>query len=335
MIRVVRSSSLLVLGVLLASLAAGCFDSLVGGRCGAGWAEADGVCVQVGPDGPGSGPDADPDGDAGPDAGPPADGPDAGPLADAGADADAGPVCVEPEVSCPGGCADLQVDPFNCGSCGRVCATGLCAAGVCVGEVPGHVVMIGHDYVASHAASVMVLGNAVNLGVGAPIRVGIYRGTASPAAISGGEQALARARSGSPRAWDVRQLDATLSTLATTDVVVILAQGPDAAASITRGAAWAGPLAGFMGRGGVVVAFEGAAGSSHDLLDAAGLVASTGTVTITGATVTVVGAADAVMTAVPSPYAAVSTSVGFLGVGAGVVADDGAGHPVVVHITSN
>jgi hypothetical protein len=28
-------------------------------------------------------------------------------------------------------CVDLQSDPRNCGSCGNVCASGICSRGVC------------------------------------------------------------------------------------------------------------------------------------------------------------------------------------------------------------
>lgn len=43
------------------------------------------------------------------------------------------PLCEPGESCCGGGCVDLQSDPFHCGLCGRVCPTGTCEEGACVG----------------------------------------------------------------------------------------------------------------------------------------------------------------------------------------------------------
>jgi len=52
-------------------------------------------------------------------------------FAAAGAPAPAPAICGLGQTSCNGFCADLQIDPRNCGQCGFGCATGLCVAGVC------------------------------------------------------------------------------------------------------------------------------------------------------------------------------------------------------------
>ena len=41
-----------------------------------------------------------------------------------------GPTCAPPQSACSGVCTNLTTDPTNCGSCGKVCATGM----VCVNE---------------------------------------------------------------------------------------------------------------------------------------------------------------------------------------------------------
>ena len=87
------------------------------------------------------------------------------------------PSCFAPQTDCDGVCTDLQSDPDNCGTCGDVCASGLCDAGVCIGATVGHVVAIGHDYQASEPAMDRVLADAVGLTTGAYTRIGYWRGT--------------------------------------------------------------------------------------------------------------------------------------------------------------
>jgi hypothetical protein len=54
---------------------------------------------------------------------------------DGSADADAG--CAAPTTLCVDVCVDLQTNPFNCGTCGHFCTTGLvCSMGQCVPNCP-------------------------------------------------------------------------------------------------------------------------------------------------------------------------------------------------------
>ncbi|HMI90205.1 MAG TPA: hypothetical protein VK509_02525, partial [Polyangiales bacterium] len=53
------------------------------------------------------------------------------PIVAAGATAPPPALCGLGQTSCNGFCADLQIDPRNCGQCGFGCASELCVAGVC------------------------------------------------------------------------------------------------------------------------------------------------------------------------------------------------------------
>jgi hypothetical protein len=41
------------------------------------------------------------------------------------------PCCPRGTTCCGSECADTQRDPRNCGSCGNVCASGVCGGGIC------------------------------------------------------------------------------------------------------------------------------------------------------------------------------------------------------------
>ena len=56
-------------------------------------------------------------------------------------------ICEDPLRPCGGSCVNFDTDERNCGRCGNVCRSGLCVDGVCADVVPGHLVVIGHDYV--------------------------------------------------------------------------------------------------------------------------------------------------------------------------------------------
>ncbi|MDQ3366665.1 MAG: hypothetical protein M3680_14670 [Myxococcota bacterium] len=109
--------------LMTAPLLGGCFDSLIGAPCAAGYALVEGRCVAAAelPD-------------AGIDEPPPP--PDAElveelPPTPEGLSPDV-PVCTQPKLTCGGACRDVATDPAHCGACDRPCASGTCSAGQCV-----------------------------------------------------------------------------------------------------------------------------------------------------------------------------------------------------------
>jgi hypothetical protein len=282
--------------IALVIMLTGCFDSLLGSPCKPGYTTRDGVCVvdhatmppdshdPVGPDGP-----APPDGG----------GPDSGPLVDAGPDAtpDA-PTCT----------ADTQVDPLNCGVCGHVCASGICAVGLCVGDPRGHVVAIGHDYASANAPMVRVLGNAAALGEHQDLA--IARWSTPSAAVT---SALASGLTMVGRTSHAVAMPTMPSATAFDgiDVILIDPHTADGASEVATGLAWRPAFAAFLLRGGVVIVLEGAGGTNHQLADGADLFHTTTPIVVTGSHLAVVAGADAVAQQVLSPYFAASTTVAF------------------------
>lgn len=301
--RRLATAGTLVALAALAALAA-CFDSLVGSPCAPGYRVDHGACVA---------------GDLG----------DAGPGSDGGSEL----VCSTPEVACLGACRDLSSDPDHCGVCDRACASGICTAGHCEGDLPGHVVAIGHDYRRFHGSMARVLGNAVGLAEAPNVAVARLRGSAASASSSGVSLALASSLGAIGRAWhEVPLPPVEPEALTGIDVLIIEAQLGDGGAAAALGAAWAIAIDRFLVRGGVVVALHGAGGVTHRLAEAAGLYSVPAPVTVTDQLATEALTSDAVTQAVVSPYLAEDSSVSFPLAGAAVVTTAG-GAPVVLHLT--
>jgi hypothetical protein len=244
-------------------------------------------------------------------------------------------VCPLPTTKCGDQCVSLDDDPYNCGHCGRTCSSGICAAGTCIGDLPGHIVVIGHDYVASDPAMDRVIANGVTLSVsgsfsGVVARVGWWRGTATQEA---GIPAVARglAQSGhTAQAITVAAIDS--ATLANLDAIVVEPQVGDGDAAEAAGAAAAASLATYLAASRTVVVLETTGGVGYRWLHGAGLVDLTPPVDASASQVTVVAAGDAVAEGVVSPYLAKAGSVGYAGA-AHTVVSDGAGDAVVIHAT--
>jgi hypothetical protein len=283
----------------------GCFDSIVDSPCAAGYQLVGGQCVsRVEP--PDGGDDAPPGGGDG---------------------GDAGPLCELPLVACADECVDLSSDPDNCGACGRVCASGICSAGSCVGALAGHIVAIGHDYRDHNAAMRRVLGNAAALAAGTDLAIARIRGSAVAAAHTGTRQALASGLAVLGRDWhEVNAVDG----LAGIDVAVIEAQLGDGDVSASLGAMWAPSLDGVLQRGGVVIVLEGASGVSFRFAAAAALYVASAPVDASGSQAMIVDASDAIAQQVVSPYLAEFTSVAMPGVSGPLVTAAGT---LVVHQT--
>jgi hypothetical protein len=243
------------------------------------------------------------------------------------------PVCEAPTSYCSGDCVPLDTDPENCGHCGRVCASGICSTGTCVGDVAGHIVVIGHDYVASDPAMDRVIANAVHLGsqsAGSTIRIGFWRGDST---LGGGVAAAAR---GLQQTGDVASsaiiANVDHGSLVELDAVVIEPQTGDGAVAEQAGADAATALADFLTAGHSVVVLETTAGVSYRYLQGAGLGTLPPPVDASSMAVTVVAPGDSVATGVVTQYLAKPGSVGYPGAMHAVVAD-GANDVVVIHST--
>jgi hypothetical protein len=313
----------------VAIVATGCFDSIVSDPCQTGFSLSHGACV-ADHSGPDAGPDGAPGGDGHdggtvdvPDSGS-VDVPDAGPGVDAF-------VCEAPKMQCGDTCIDTTNDPNHCGSCTRVCASGICENSQCIGDIVGHIVAIGHDYQSYHQGMARVLGNAIALGVHTQLTVGFYRGSASdPASIGAYTAANIGANlTGRPHSFVGINAIAT-TTLAGLDAVVIEAQAGDGNAVEALGQTWASPLGAFLSRGGVVIVLEGTGGVSYRAAAGAGLYTVAAPSDATSQQVYVADPTDAVANAVPSPYLAETTSASFPGMPA-VVANAG-DDAVVFHL---
>jgi hypothetical protein len=228
------------------------------------------------------------------------------------------PPCVAPLVECGGTCIDVENDPLNCGACGKVCPSNLCASRVCLGATPGDVVVIGHDYTGALAGSsqAKVLTNAVLLPTSNPLRVLSYEKDAENAAVTRVKAIVANAAGTRTINYTVGQDPSVVEKTdlaATFDVVLIFDQASASPATLaTVGAGWATYLGTFTKAGGVVVALDGAAGQGGmpGLVTNAGLLDVAGHASIAAGTqVKIVAPADAVGLLVISPYGTFDRSV--------------------------
>ncbi len=227
------------------------------------------------------------------------------------------PPCEAPLVECNNKCVDLVESGSACGVCGIVCPSNVCVNGLCQGNAPGTIVILGHDFRDAFigSAQARVLTNAVFLPASNPLRILTYEEhadayTAKRVKIILGGTAPARA------------LDITVAPNAAAlaspvlaakyDVVLIMDQSAAGAATLGPiGSSWALPLNNYLHRGGVVVALDGAGGlgAMPTLITNAGLLNMTGHTPITAADlISVVVPGNAIVTNVTSPYGAFDRS---------------------------
>ena len=244
--------------------------------------------------------------------------------------------CDLPTSLCGETCVLLDTDPENCGHCGRECASGICNMGTCVGDIVGHVIVIGHDYAASDPAMDRVVANAVHLGSltgfagAAALRVGYWHGSST---LDGGPAAVRRG---------LQQTgDTALASVVTTvdhaaltqlDAIVIEPQVGDGAAAEQAGSSAATALAEFLVAGHSVVVLETTAGVSYRYLHGAGLGDLNPPIDVSSMAVTVVAPSDSVVTGVVNTYLAKPGSVGFPS-SLHTVVTDSTGDAVVIHAT--
>jgi hypothetical protein len=271
-------------------------------------------------------------------------------AAPATADADP-PLCAALLTECNGRCVDEHTDPHNCGTCGKVCPSNLCAAGLCEGKTPGDDIVIGHDYSATRRGSsqARALANAVLLPSSNPLRILSFEHYAPSATVANVKAIVAAAAAGEGRSLSVTvsMTDSDVPdalTIAAYDVLIVYDQA-DAKPGVLAelGTSWAPALGAFLAAGGDVVALDGAAGSTAEMPRfeaAAGLLAVTSHAALgEGTPLTVASPGDSVALGVLSPYGAGVPSARFLTTEtrgenvAFVVVEPASGDPVIVHKT--
>ncbi len=318
------------LGLLLVTT--GCFDSLVSEACVEGFAMSGGRCTaaSVVTDGGLDGPlDADAPLDVLEDA--PGDAAIDAPAPDAPPDA---LTCTAPDLTCAGVCIDPDTDPMNCGSCGHVCASGLCVAGGCEGDLPGQIVAIGHDFSAWNGAMARALGNAAALAPAPDLAIARWRGTSTSLVSASLTMALTTGLLVQAQAWHAVPWPTAPgpTALDLIDVVVIEPQAGAGDQSETAGVTWGPALAGFIDRGGVVIVLEGEGSSSYRFASGAGVFTTTTPVPVSGQRLVVTAPGDAIASQVVSPYLGAATTVAFPDLGTAVVATED-GRTVIFHTT--
>ncbi|MBN1773293.1 MAG: hypothetical protein JXB32_18670, partial [Deltaproteobacteria bacterium] len=248
--------------------------------------------------------------------------------------------CPDGYTPCSGSCVDLTSDADHCGACGRACMSGICEAAVCSEAVPGHLVVVGHNFARFRRAQLLLVANAVFALAGSdPVRVAAltaWAPTEGGSAANNVDLAVTQAALERGRTWertaftDVGALGAALETF---DLLLIYEQSLAGDAELrAAGAALAGAVESFLRRGGVVLLTDARTGNggTWQLLDAAGLLTASGCTDVTEARLSVLAPGDAIASGVPLSYVAERDSVRFESSETNQVVGDGTG-PVVIH----
>lgn len=245
--------------------------------------------------------------------------------------------CQPPTQACGALCVDLDTDPDHCGACGTSCPSGLCQAGQCVDALPGHVVVIGHDYRRGRAGMNRLVGNAVFLSLGDPVNVLVWSADAPAALQTGTDAAIDQVASETGRAWlrtSAGSADTVPYELSFADVFLVYSQASATdAALLSEGDAWRVALDTFTRRGGTVVVLDGTGQNSgtYQVLEASGLFTAAGRTEVTDQVMNVTAPSDGIANNVPIQYNGETTSVCFDTSGSGEVVKAPSGQPVVIH----
>jgi hypothetical protein len=167
--------------------------------------------------------------------------------------------CESELTQCGALCVDVQRDPDHCGACETRCNSGICELGACADRIAGQAVVIGHDFTSANTAMQRLVGNAVFLGLGAPVRVLVYNGDADPASRMGVERAIDVVKTETGRAWQrIEAIEALVPLqLSAADVLLIHAQVEASNSTLRKlGEQWGNALARFVSIGGVVVVVD-------------------------------------------------------------------------------
>jgi hypothetical protein len=255
------------------------------------------------------------------------------------------PECEETLSQCGSSCIDVQRNADHCGRCGTRCNSGICETGSCADRIAGQAVVIGHDFSNANTAMQRLLGNAVFLGLGAPVRVLVYAGDSSPVSRSGVERAIDVVKAETGRAW--QRTDAVESLvplqLSAADVFLIHAQVEASNSTLMKlSTQWASALNRFVSIGGVVVVVDAPSTPStlnngtFQVLEEAGIFTAESREAIESQALTVQTPGLGVAVRVPERYMGLSHTVRFNGVdrarlrGSTFVVTDRNGVPVVV-----
>jgi hypothetical protein len=240
------------------------------------------------------------------------------------------------DLDCGGTCIDPVTNPLNCGACGIVCPSGLCAVSLCLGSIPGGIVLIGDDYQAStyNASQARVLSNAAFLfqsasgaaDAGNPLNVLSYERYADPMAVANVDAILNAAAANFTRTVTITSTDTdsdvtTMLTVQKYGVLLIHDQVDANDVDLTTiGASWSATISTFTKAGGIVVILDGGTGAAQmpDFVSSIHQADGTPLLDITsqapvpaGTNLDVTAPADSVSLGVISPYAAGTNSVSF------------------------
>ena len=203
-------------------------------------------------------------------------------------------LCILPLVQCGDVCVNTDTDENNCGSCGRVCASGICQGGQCVGATAGHEVMFCMDFrnrPAAGAPQQHLLGNAILLNTVNPVRVLAFSEYAPAAVVTEVNATITAAATLRTRTWVPTPATTTLEVTNKLSVVnyevLLVYDQSNAPAGVlsTIGSNLSGTVDSFVRAGGTVVVLAGDGGRAEmlDFLSAVGLMTATGQTSITGA----------------------------------------------------
>jgi hypothetical protein len=240
------------------------------------------------------------------------------------------------DLNCRGTCINPVTNALNCGACGIVCPSGLCATSLCVGSIPGGIVLIGDDYQAStyNASEARVLSNAAFLfqsssgaaDAGNPLNVLSYERYADPMAVANVDAILNAAAANFTRTLNITSTDNDTdvpNTLTIQKYGVLLIHDQVNANDVDLGmlgGSWSSAISTFTKAGGIVVILDGGTGAAqmpgfvsaiHEA-DGTPLLDVTGQSPLpAGTNLDVTAPADSVSLGVISPYAAGTNSVSF------------------------
>lgn len=241
-------------------------------------------------------------------------------------------------MQCGALCVDEQRDADHCGDCTTRCASGICEAGACADLIAGQAVVIGHDFTTANTAMQRLLGNAVFLGLGAPVRVLVYTGDADPTSIMGVEHAIDVVKAETGRDWQrIEAIEALVPLqLSAADVLLIHAQVEASNSTLRKlGEQWGNALARFVSIGGVVIVVDAPSArnaGTFQVLEPARIFLADGREEIEPQALAVQTPGLGVAVRVPDRYMSLNHTVHFNGVTSPgtVVVTDRDGLPVVV-----